>query len=662
MSHRSRSFGFPPILGIMLTVVLVSVFAFACGGTETIVKEVEVPGETVVVEKEVIKTIEVPGETVVKEVIKTVEVPGETVVKEVVKTVEVPGETVVKEVIKTVEVPGETVVKEVVKTVEVVKEVVVEAERPMVRPVPGEVLVILAKDVGPPGWHRPITPAPYYQIPTMLGLSEHLVDVTTDGSLTPMIARKWEIDEVGITWTIHPGVPWHDPAYGTVDVDDIQWTYENGSREGTVNHFTGWYREDYQNQRIIDNNTIKWDWGPNGPTLRYILTTRNFGTGTPIENKDYYEAVGEDVHSVNWMGTGPYKVTSHVADDIITIEAVPNHWRNTADFELVRALEVPEQATRIALMKSGQGDITDIAISLLDQLVDEPGVRLVQGAVAQKFSGTFFMGGNWQIQTLMSGEPNTPAHVDNPWVGDPNDPDDLERARNVRRALSYAIDRKSINDFILFGQGCLTWVYITDSCSPRWQERWEHPYDPAMARELLALGGYPDGFEMPLWIPTGAPPDTFIEVVEAVVPMWTEIGIDVNIDKSAYASRRPELFREEPMLRDVAAFPWGGEIELVQFTDYLCDLIDTCTKWNSGYDHPAGYDIHKNFSVHYSDPAAAWDALVPYFDLHSHEGELPVINTVDWLDPLVVGARIGSVDMVEHSLGIPDIQGLHIAR
>ena len=103
--------------------MLLAVFA-ACA-TET----VEIPGETVVVEKEVVKTVEVPGETVVKEVVKTVEVPGQTVVveKEVVKTVEVPGQTVVveKEVVKTVEVPGQTVVLEK----EVVKEVVVTPER-----------------------------------------------------------------------------------------------------------------------------------------------------------------------------------------------------------------------------------------------------------------------------------------------------------------------------------------------------------------------------------------------------------------------------------------------------------------------------------------------------------------------------------------------------
>ena len=43
---------------------------------EEVVKEVMVPGETVVVKEEVIKTVEVPGETVTVEVVKTVEVPA----------------------------------------------------------------------------------------------------------------------------------------------------------------------------------------------------------------------------------------------------------------------------------------------------------------------------------------------------------------------------------------------------------------------------------------------------------------------------------------------------------------------------------------------------------------------------------------------------------
>ena len=75
-----------------LIAVLSAIFAIvlAACGTETVVKEVEVPGETVIVEKEVVK--EVPVEVVVekevvREVIKEVEVPGKTIVVE--KEVEV---------------------------------------------------------------------------------------------------------------------------------------------------------------------------------------------------------------------------------------------------------------------------------------------------------------------------------------------------------------------------------------------------------------------------------------------------------------------------------------------------------------------------------------------------------------------------------------------
>lgn len=58
--------------------------SIAACSAETEVVEVE---KQVVVEKEVIKEVQVPGETVVKEVIKEVKVPGETVIVE--KEVEV---------------------------------------------------------------------------------------------------------------------------------------------------------------------------------------------------------------------------------------------------------------------------------------------------------------------------------------------------------------------------------------------------------------------------------------------------------------------------------------------------------------------------------------------------------------------------------------------
>ena len=101
-----------------LLVIAVATFATVFGACAADTEIVEVIKE-VVVEKEVVKEVQVPGETV-------------TITQEVVKEVQVAGETVVveKEVIKEVEVQvkGETVIVEKVVTeiVEVVKEVVVE--------------------------------------------------------------------------------------------------------------------------------------------------------------------------------------------------------------------------------------------------------------------------------------------------------------------------------------------------------------------------------------------------------------------------------------------------------------------------------------------------------------------------------------------------------
>ena len=58
------------ILKLALLASLVAAMALMISCT----REIEVPGETIIVEKEVVKTVEVPVQTVIKEVVKEVEV------------------------------------------------------------------------------------------------------------------------------------------------------------------------------------------------------------------------------------------------------------------------------------------------------------------------------------------------------------------------------------------------------------------------------------------------------------------------------------------------------------------------------------------------------------------------------------------------------------
>ena len=198
-------------------------------------------------EKEVIKTVEVPGETVVveKEVIKTVEVPGETMIKEVTKVVEVPVEvTVTKEVTKVVEVPVEVIVtKEVVKIVEVQKEFAKFGEAPALAQ------LVAAGKLPPVRERLPDQPMVLPTLGTIgqyggtlrrfyLGPSDRanffrvsrasFARYAPDGfSVLPSVAKGWSASKDGKEWTVflREGLKWSDGE--DFNVDDIMFQYEH---------------------------------------------------------------------------------------------------------------------------------------------------------------------------------------------------------------------------------------------------------------------------------------------------------------------------------------------------------------------------------------------------------------------------------------------------
>ena len=341
-------------------------------------------------------------------------------------------------------------------------------------PLPGSEFIVVVKAVGVPVYHQPVAGALNEEITRKLGLREMLLDY--DGLVhSGMIASSWEFEEIdgvdGITWHIRRGVPWSDLAYGTVDAEDVLWTYEQMTREGTNSGLHAeWWLADYKNVRALDSHTVRWDWRE-GPTIRWPHMARHRAAGTPISSRQQYEDLGEDAVNLLPIGTGPYKLVQHVDSDIIVLEGVKNHWRRNPGFETVKVIEVPEETTRIAMLASGQADVTAVAMSLIDQIIDIPGVRLDTGqARGDKTGFTINFGGNWTITHDKFGIPvedNTefPQGVrptDSPWVGDINDPESMANARKVRLAMSKAIDRQAIFDEIMSGAStaCIAYLYI----------------------------------------------------------------------------------------------------------------------------------------------------------------------------------------------------------
>jgi peptide/nickel transport system substrate-binding protein len=196
--------------------------------------------------------------------------------------------------------------------------------------------------------------------------------------------------------------------------------------------------------------------------------------GTPatgagwIVPKRYVERVGEDGFKKAPIGAGPYKFVSHVPGIELVLEANEQYWRKVPGVKRLVFRSVPDDSTRLAMLKRGEADI---AYSIKGPLAEE--IRRTPGLTLKATFPTFT---EW-ITFIEQWDPKAP------WAD-----------RRVRLAANLAIDRKSINEAEYLG-----FAKVSSSIIPRdFAFYWPapaYPFDPARAKKLLAEAGYPRGFD-----------------------------------------------------------------------------------------------------------------------------------------------------------------------
>jgi ABC-type transport system substrate-binding protein len=275
-------------------------------------------------------------------------------------------------------------------------------------------------------------------------------------------------------------------------------------------------------------------------------------SGFAIFSKNVYDTVGAEAAVTTPIGTGPFSVNEWLADERVELEAVQDHWRQTPGFARVTVLEVPENSTRVAMLATRQAQIGTIPIKDIATLKEQGFIDTLE--VGTEVTATVNFSGNyWQKETPdgvtedthgpLFPRPGFHPDADHPWIGDPDDPDQFERARKFRWGLSLAIDRAAINTAILEGLGTVWYTPWVPPDHPSFDPKWVLPYDRDLAKQYLTEAGYPECLEFTFFIPpdSGRPP----AVGEAVAQMWRNIGCEVQIENTSYSVRRPtEVNRE----------------------------------------------------------------------------------------------------------------------
>lgn len=219
-------------------------------------------------------------------------------------------------------------------------------------------------------------------------------------------------------------------------------------------------------------------------------------TGHPeVDEVSDYEAFG-----LAPAGTGPYSVAEFVPGERLVWERHDGFWGDPAPFERVTVRRIPEMASRITALKSGEVDlITNIPPDQLSLFEGDPEVK-AEGSVTPLF----------HVMIM---------NMNHPQMRDPR----------IRRALSLAIDRDLLDEALWLGKAVVPSTHTYPQFGPLHMPELEtFRHDPEEARRLLAEAGY-DGTPIRYDVQSVYYTDGLL-AAQAISEMWAAVGVTAEIN------------------------------------------------------------------------------------------------------------------------------------
>src|SRR5262249_8507573 len=105
-----------------------------------------------------------------------------------------------------------------------------------------------------------------------------------------------------------------------------------------------------------------------------LLSTPTYGMLSPRDIQPGSPGYAQDEHPV---GTGPYMLADHVKGSHVTLRRNDGYWGPKPAYEVQQFDVVPDEATREALVRSGQAQVILVPpTSDLPSLYDDPNVQV----------------------------------------------------------------------------------------------------------------------------------------------------------------------------------------------------------------------------------------------------------------------------------------------
>jgi peptide/nickel transport system substrate-binding protein len=386
-----------------------------------------------------------------------------------------------------------------------------------------DTLVVAVPSLGAQNWTPWLASGDEDVVTSMVGETLTRIDPETH-DIVPGIATEWSLSPDLKTWTfkIRDDVPFQG-GYGNVTADDVKFSWSMWIRDDSEQRQAAFYRQAVDGN--MDNFTIvsptEFTLHTDSTPVTYLdAAVSNAVPGMPIQSKAYFEKE-PDKALTNPLGTGPWEFVSSKPGVEVKLKAVADHYRQPPAYKFLTFRIIEDDAARLSALRTGEADIAPLVPSLVGEAesakVNVQEIPDVESAYVA-FGGNYF---------------DDPENYDrdSPWI----QADDPEKGLAIRTAMSMAIDRASILDKLLLGQGTLVHAPAFEFPSnPNLTDpSWELPeFDLDHAKELLAEGGYPDGFKVK--IPVYDDFTASRDIQEAIAGMWEDLGLEVEREETTF--------------------------------------------------------------------------------------------------------------------------------
>ena len=378
--------------------------------------------------------------------------------------------------------------------------------------------------------------------------------VSSDGQsvdFKPELAREWEIqgDRVHV-FRLQKGVTFHNGEPCTAA--EVKWNLER-VKDKAQSPIHAWKLELLETIETPDPLTVKLHFNKPYPFLRVALTGSTGRAGTILSPRAVKEK--GKAYARSPVGTGPFKFVEWKENDYILLEKFPGYWEtDTAGGKLpyldkVMLRIIVEPSTLVAALKTGEVDLVNsVSPQFMADLRKDP-----------KLTALTAVGGNWQcFHFNLAKEPF-------------ND-------KALRKAVTFAVDRKEILEKVEFGEGIVAHGPISPPMGAFYDPEFEKGkngqyYDPEQAKTWMKQAKY-DGREVLLLSPNAGTAPRRAEVIQAQL---AKIGVKVRIELADFPTFRRRWLQEKQW--DLVSLQWDADLDP---DETVYPELHSAEAWNAG--------------------------------------------------------------------------------